>query len=619
MTRHGLPLYVIALNLIALIVSGGNTSALAQQLETAPLALMNGMLIDGTGGEPVLDATIVICDGRISEIGPREEVVIHPDAQIIDVQGHTILPGFINAHVHLAFEAENVAAWVQAGVTTVRDVGSSTLSPFTWDEWIQAIYEGNDPRRPQLFDDRDTILNLPQYARIVAAGPIVTVAGGYPIPIHGGNLALIVNSPEDAHQKMSILLDAGAELIKIALESRWGLQRARLSQDEIETIVAVAHERGTIVTAHVGLAQDLQLGVDAGIDDAAHMVNDYLPDELITEMIVRDVYVVPTLAVKEAYGWLGATVENVRRFVMAGGKVALGDDYGNPGIELGMPVRDMELMEEAGMTPMQIIVAGTKHSAHVCNLEEEVGTLEACKIADVLIVQGDPLRDVHSLTNVWLVIKDGVVVTDIIVASVPHVCAAPGGTAGVSITMDNETRIETPIDSVWIELNFDDSLLSVIQVEATPRTETLSMFEWDVPSPGTLAVHIWDGYGNSIDSGIGAIARVVFAVREAARVGESTRLSFHKIELVESQEGPFPVVFEDGTVSFGESVRGDVDSDCGINILDVLRVVNIILRVGDPPTENELWTGDCSGDGVVNILDVVGIVNVILGRGECSP
>jgi imidazolonepropionase-like amidohydrolase len=433
MEMHSLPQYLITPALITLPVVGCSTSSptltptnkptstpttmltatlspSAQEAEATPLALINGTLVDGTGAEPVLDATIVIWDGRISEVGPSEKVALPPDAQVIDVRGGTILPGFINAHVHLAFETENLATWAQAGITTVRDVGASTLSPLMWDEWIQITLEGKDLPRSKLFDDRDTILNLPQYARIVAAGPIMTVPGGYPIPIHGNHLALSVTSPEDALQKMSKLLDAGADVIKIALESRWGLQQARLSKEEVEAIVAVAHQRAAIVTAHVGLAQDLALGIEAGIDDAAHMVNDHLPDELIAQMIAKDVYIVPTLAVKEAYGWPDATVENVRRFVMAGGKVALGDDYGNPGIELRMPIRDMELMEEAGMTPMQIIVAGTKHSAHVCNLEEELGTLEVGKIADVLVVDGDPLRDIHALTNVWLVIKDGVVI-----------------------------------------------------------------------------------------------------------------------------------------------------------------------------------------------------------------
>ena len=82
----------------------------------------------------------------------------------------------------------------------------------------------------------------------------------------------------------------------------------------------------------------------------------------------------------------------------------------DPGIELGIPIRDIELTEEGGMTPMQIIIAVTKHGAHVCNLEEQLGTLEVGKIADVLVVKGNPLLDIHVLTHVLWVIKDGVVI-----------------------------------------------------------------------------------------------------------------------------------------------------------------------------------------------------------------
>lgn len=332
-------------------------------------------------------------------------MIIPPDAQVIDVRGRTILPGFVNAHVHRAFEVENLVAWAQAEVTTVRDVGAGPVSPSSWDECMAAGDAGEDHPRPKIFNDRDTTLNRSDYARIVAAGPIVTVPRGYPIPAWGEDVALTVSSPEDARQRTAVLMDAGADLVKISLE-----RGPRLSSEEVAAIVAVAHERGTLVTAHVSASKRLAVGVEAGINDAAHMVTDRLPDELINEMIARDVYVVPTLAVLEAYGDLGESLENVYRFVAAGGKVVLGDDYGNPGIELGMPVREMELMEKAGMTPMQIIVAGTGHGAQVSNLGDELGTLETGKMADVLVVEGDPLRDIHALANVWLVVKDGVVI-----------------------------------------------------------------------------------------------------------------------------------------------------------------------------------------------------------------
>ena len=371
------------------------------------LVLVNGTVIDGTGTEPVHDAILVIRDGRIAAVGLASDVTIPTDAQVIDLQDATILPGFINAHVHQSLSPTNLAAWAQAGVTTVRDLAAPIgLPDLDWDEWVQGITEHRDLPSPMMFVYRDATRGQPHYARLVAAGPIVTVPGGYPIPNWGPEIALTVNSPEDARRKVSALLDAGADVVKIAIQTG----TPQLSQEEVAAIAATAHERGTIVTAHVGGAFNLEVAVAGGIDDAAHMAVTPLSDELIAQMIADDVYIVPTLSVLEAYFRLGSSVENLRRFVATGGKVALGDDYGNPGIELGMPVREMELMQEAGMTPMQVIVAATKHGAHVCNLEQELGTLEVGKIADVLVVDGDPLQDIHVMTNVRLVIRDGIII-----------------------------------------------------------------------------------------------------------------------------------------------------------------------------------------------------------------
>jgi imidazolonepropionase-like amidohydrolase len=127
--------------------------------------------------------------------------------------------------------------------------------------------------------------------------------------------------------------------------------------------------------------------------------------------VAKDVYIVPTLAVWKAYNMLGSAADNLGRFVAAGGKVALGDDYGSAeGFALGMPMRDIEMMKEAGMTSMQIIVAGTQHGAHVCSLGDELGTLEEGKVADVLVVNGDPLQNIHALVETWMVIHGGTVI-----------------------------------------------------------------------------------------------------------------------------------------------------------------------------------------------------------------
>ena len=360
------------------------------------LTLVNGTLIDGTGADPLLDAALVIQEGRITAVGPRAEINLPDGAKIIDVQGATILPGFINAHVHLGFDEKKLEAWAQGGVTTVRDLGA---------------YPSAD-----LFSRRDTLLKDNRFARLVAAGPIVTVPEGYPM-VPWGFEGLPANSPEDAASKINRLLDDGADLIKIAVESGYIFRTKipALSAEEAAAIVSVAHERGTVVSAHVTASQDLGRALDAGVDDIAHMITNPLYDGLIEQMLENDVHWVPTLELWKNVGYSDRrAIANLTKFVEAGGKVALGTDYAGYDAEfdLGMPITEIELMQKAGMTPMQIIVAGTQNAAHVCNLDHELGTLEAGKIADVLVVDGDPLEDIHALTNIRMVLHNGVVIRD---------------------------------------------------------------------------------------------------------------------------------------------------------------------------------------------------------------
>jgi len=366
------------------------------------IALVNGTLIDGTGAAPIRDAVMVIRQGRIATVGERARINIPPDAKTIDVQGTTILPGLINAHVHQGYSEQNLKVWAQAGVTTVRDLGASPSD--------------------DLFARRDSLLEDPLNARLVAAGPMVTVPDGYPMVPWGGK-GLTVTS-QDAPLKVNQLLDSGADVIKIAMESGGSFRRniPMLSAQQAQAIVQTAHQRGGWVSAHVLRTPDLERALDAGVDDIAHMVEDYLPDQLIERMVKDDVYWVPTLELWQRVGQTdNRSVANLGRFVKAGGKVALGTDYAGYAAEfdLGMPVTEIELMQEAGMTPMQVIIAATRNAARVCNLDHELGTLEPGKIADVLVVNGDPLQDtraparsagVRVLTQVRLVIHNGTVI-----------------------------------------------------------------------------------------------------------------------------------------------------------------------------------------------------------------
>jgi len=356
---------------------------------STPLALVNGTVIDGTGSEPIEDAVVIIENGNIVTVGTKTENKIPTSVKIINVQGGTIMPGVINTHVHDCYRKFHLQNFLQGGVTTIRDLGS----------------------RPELIL-QDKQLKDNSCARLIAAGPMVTAKNGYPQEL----INLEVNSPEDAEKKIEKLIDDGADLIKIVIEDIiWGKSWPMLSMQEIKSIVNTAHKNDRLVSAHVTWTKNLKLAIDADVDDVAHMIVEYLPEPYIQEMIKKNIYLVPTLGVydclvKRKYmPDYTVPIDNLRRFVRAGGKVALGNDYsGIPcAVDLGMPITEMKLMNEAGMTPMQIIIASTKNAAIVCGLGKNLGTLEGGKIADVIVIDGKPLDDIEVMKNVRVVIHNG--------------------------------------------------------------------------------------------------------------------------------------------------------------------------------------------------------------------
>jgi imidazolonepropionase-like amidohydrolase len=359
------------------------------------LAILNGTVIDGTGADPIKDAVLVIQGERIVAVGPRSSIGIPANAQIIDVQGATILPGFFNAHVHGAYNEVRLAAWAKEGVTTVRDLGARVWPP------------------PQALIDRIEKDN--RYARLISGGIFITPPGGYPIAVFGGN-GKTISTTEEAPLAVDEMLDQGADVIKISLESGQIFRRQipMLTTEQVKAIVTTAHQRGTRVSAHATVTKDLKRAIDEGVDDVAHMVVDPLDDDLIKAMIERKMMWVPTIELWKNVGQGQETnvIDNLLRYVAAGGKVALGTDYEgyNALFQLGLPTKEIAWLSEAGMTPMQIIVAATKNAAHVSNVERDLGTLEVGKIADVLIVQGDPLQDLQALSHVQYVIHNGEVI-----------------------------------------------------------------------------------------------------------------------------------------------------------------------------------------------------------------
>jgi imidazolonepropionase-like amidohydrolase len=376
---------------------------------TESLILVNGTMIDGTGDEPIQDAMIVVRGDRIVAAGRAESMAAPENARVVDLHGATILPGFINTHVHFAYDAETLQAFAQAGVTTVRDMQDSERMDWQW------------------FERRDELLKDPLNARLLAVGPMVTVPGGYPIVFE--EKALIITSSEQARTDIQALIDAGADAIKIAVETGTAYfmekKMPTLSLEEVEAIVSVAHPSDIKVVSHITHSQDIPIFLDGGGDEIGHMVvDDELSDDLIEQIVAADIYWGPTLELWylvqqvyeqqfEGFRYYSNAIANLKRFVEAGGKAVLGTDFGGfPGNEfqMGMPMIEIESMLKADMTPMQVIVAATRDAAHACNREKDLGTLEKDKIADILVVEGNPLEDIQALNRPVLVVHNGTVI-----------------------------------------------------------------------------------------------------------------------------------------------------------------------------------------------------------------
>lgn len=406
------PITALALAGVVLAAcSGGSADTPVTSRDPASLALINGTLINGTGSDPVVDGVIVIEGDRIVAVGASDRVSVPPDTPTVDLQGATVLPGFINAHVHGAYDEDLLAAWAQDGVTTVRDLGTwidndGTGSPPPAIADLCAASEVVCGTSDQLFGFRDEVAADPRFARLVAAGPIL----GLPRDRH--DVRWIMESPEQAEQTVNVLIDDGADLIKIYITEPTVADAP--TQDTATAIVDSAHARGVPVAAHVIRTVHLAYALDAEVDDLVHMVVTTVDDDLLARVVEDGVAWVPTLELWHCVGNLTQVTKNLRSFSQAGGQIALGTDYlgAECDWDLGMPMTEIELMLDAEMTPMQVITAATQNAAHVCGLGDELGTLEVGRIADILVVGGDPLEDIQALTDVRLVVHNGAVIRD---------------------------------------------------------------------------------------------------------------------------------------------------------------------------------------------------------------
>ncbi len=405
-----------------------------------------GRLLAVPGEAPIERATVVVKDGRIAEVlggyaapgelaGAREATIT-----LIDLTEAFVTPGFIDCHTHITMEMSpkirmewvqlSEADWalrgaayakrtLEAGFTTIRNVGSNERAAFALRDAIEA---GHVPG-----------------PRILCAGHSITPTGGHG-DTHGYREDLfelptafqgVADGVDGCRKAVRAQVKRGADVIKITatggvLSATNAGTEQQFFDDELEAIVETAHLLGRTVAAHAHGTAGINAALRAGVDSIEH--GSLLDEESISLFKKTGAYLVPTLmagevvvavatnfpdefpaAVREKALMIGpAMMKSLGNAHREGVRIAFGTDSGVSAH--GDNAREFELMVEAGMSEMDAIHAATINAAKLCGIEDEVGTIEVGKAADLVAVQGDPLKDIGALKEVMFVMRGGEVV-----------------------------------------------------------------------------------------------------------------------------------------------------------------------------------------------------------------
>ncbi len=379
-------------------------------------------VFDGFSEHAIEDGAVLVEDGRILSVGPAAD--LPAGVEIMDLGDVTLLPGLIDAHVHLVWSASaephevvgrespaltalrcanNAGLHLRAGVTTVRDVGATGgLSV----DIARAVELG--------------ILPGP---RVIAAGRAIAMTGG-----HGWFLGREADGPDAVRRAAREEMKAGATCLKLmASGGVYGHAEEpgspQLTVEEMCAGVEEAHRAGRKVAAHAYSAEAIGNALDAGVDSIEH--GSFLDRETAARMRESETYLVPTISVYAAMSKKGpelgspeyiqrktaevldASSEAFRLALDVGVPIAAGTDCGAPGHPHGTLPDELRLMVESGASPIQALRFGTSAAADLLGLGGEVGSLEPGKRADLLAVDGDPTSEILALREVRLVLRDG--------------------------------------------------------------------------------------------------------------------------------------------------------------------------------------------------------------------
>src|SRR5580658_6301288 len=407
------------------------TIVLAATAAAQRILIRAGHVLNVRTGEEPADRTIVVAGDRIASIGATASTPAQPGDREIDLRSMTVLPGLIDVHTHLTFgndfdpytrlstdavrEALNGVRFakitLEAGFTSVRNVGASGYSDVALRDYIDAGY-------------------IPG-PHMQASGPPLGITGGHcdnnflPADYHATTEG-VADGIAAVQQRVRQNIKYGADLIKVCatggvLSKGDDPQASQYSLDELKAIVADAHRLGRKVAAHAHGAEGILFATQAGVDSIEH--GTYIDADDIAAMKQHGTWLVPTLYLidwmrenghlpamfqKKMIDVSGAVVQNQRKAVAAGVKVALGTDAAV--YPHGLNAHEVEVyVTRLGMTPLAALQTGTINAADLMGWSDRAGALEPGKWADIIAVDGDPLSDVRTLQNVRFVMKGGIV------------------------------------------------------------------------------------------------------------------------------------------------------------------------------------------------------------------
>jgi len=379
--------------------------------------MKNGRILDGCGNT-IENGWLLIEGERIAGVGAAPRMPGEPvsSCEVTDLAGKTVMPGLIDGHVHICFDASadagkgaagrsdaalafiaarNAARTLASGVTTVRDLGGKNFINLSLRDAIHAC-------------------QIPG-PRILSAAHNICMTGG-----HGWQFGREADGPDEVRRAVREQMRAGADLIKFmctggTLTKTGEPGQTQFTEEELRAGIEEAHKAGLKTATHAKGIEGTKYAVAAGIDTVEHGA--MLDDELIEWILKRGVYVVPTLtagahiiekgtaagipewAVEKARRFRPMRLESLSKARKAGVKIAFGTDAGTPFNPHGTNASELLHIQEIGLTPAEALIAAASRNAEMLGLQDRIGTIAPGFIADLLIVDGDPLADMRVLTD----------------------------------------------------------------------------------------------------------------------------------------------------------------------------------------------------------------------------